>query len=114
MNRARSPEFHEPLDGGARRRTPGQVAADDYRVDSGLVDLGQDRFERRKVSVDVVNRRDTHIDRVNCGAATIPPGLPAWEIPAIAGALKTSALRWRQGWEATRSPPTRRQMLKRL
>lgn len=42
-----------------RQRPPGQVAAEDDRVDALTLDVGENGLQRRQVAVDVVERRDS-------------------------------------------------------
>ena len=53
------PEIDEALDRGARHWSPGDVASNHDDVGLAPIDLGEDRFERREVAVDVVEGRNS-------------------------------------------------------
>jgi hypothetical protein len=63
----RNVELQQTRKGLARHRAWKHVAADDDLVHAGLLNLTEDRLERRQVTVNVVESRDPHRD----------PSLPA-------------------------------------
>jgi hypothetical protein len=53
-------ERHQPLQRLTRQRAPRQIPSHHDRVDAGFVDLGENRIQRRKIAVDVVEDGYSH------------------------------------------------------